>query len=99
MPNIDNDKAVILYRMAQEVLNNMIKHSRAKQIKIILTTTGKLFKLAFTDDGIGFNADDQINASGAGLKNLKSRALLINAQLHILSVPGNGTHIEIELPF
>lgn len=79
MPNIDNDKAVILYRMAQEVLNNMIKHSRAKQIKIILTTTGKLFKVAFTDDGIGFNADDQINASGAGLKNLKSRALLINA--------------------
>ena len=79
MPNIDNDKAVILYSMAQEVLNNMIKHSRAKRIKIILATDGKLFKLAFTDDGIGFNADDQINASGAGLKNLKSRALLINA--------------------
>ena len=98
MPEINNDKAVILYRMAQEVLNNMVKHSRAKQIKILLIANENLFTLAFHDDGIGFNADEKMNASGAGLRNLKSRALLINAQLHIQSLPGTGTQITIKLP-
>lgn len=98
MPEIDNDKAVILYRMAQEVLNNMVKHSRAKQIKILLQVSETLFTLAFNDDGIGFNAEEKMNASGAGLKNLATRALLINAQLHIKSFPGTGTQIRIELP-
>ena len=98
MPEINNDKAVIIYRMAQEVLNNMVKHSRAKQIKILLIANENLFTLAFNDDGIGFNADEKMNASGAGLRNLKSRALLINAQLHIQSLPGTGTQITIKLP-
>jgi len=98
MPLIDNDKAVIIYRMAQEILNNMVKHSQAKEIKILLTATEKNFKLAFTDNGIGFNTVEQNSATGAGLGNLKSRASLIKAQLHILSLPGTGTQITIELP-
>jgi signal transduction histidine kinase len=98
MPDIDPDKALILYRMAQEVLNNMVKHSQAKHINILLHVNENVFILAFSDDGIGFNAEEKINASGAGLRNLQSRALLINAQLHIESLPGNGTTITIGLP-
>ena len=99
LPDIDKDKAIILYPMAQEVLNNMVKHSGAKEIKISLTANENLFILAFIDDRIGFNAEEKINAPGAGLRNLKNWALLINAQLHIQSFPGNGTQITIELPF
>lgn len=99
MPDIDKDKELILYRMAQEVLNNMLKHSGAKQINVLLTIGEKLFTLAFNDDGIGFNAEEKMNASGAGLRNLTSRALLINAQLNIRSSHGNGTEVKIELPF
>ena len=98
IPVLHNDKLVILYRMAQEVLNNMVKHSQAKQIKISLHASDNLFILAFSDDGIGFNADEKRNASGAGLRNLHNRALLINAQLHIQSLPGKGTTITISLP-
>ena len=98
MPAIDNDKAVILYRMAQEVLNNIIKHSKAKQINVLLQVSKNLFTLAFSDDGVGFNAAEKLNSSGAGLRNLTSRALLINAQLTIRSTAENGTNITIELP-
>ncbi|MBC7888662.1 MAG: hypothetical protein H7Z13_12345 [Ferruginibacter sp.] len=97
-PVIDNDKSLILYRMAQEVLNNIIKHSRARHINILLHVNENIFILAFNDDGIGFNAEEKMNASGAGLHNLKSRAVLINAQLHIESLPGNGSSVTIALP-
>ncbi len=98
MPDIDADKALILYRMAQEVLNNVVKHSKAKHINILLQVNENVFILAFSDDGIGFNAEENATASGAGLRNLQSRALLINAHLHIESLPGNGTTITIGLP-
>jgi signal transduction histidine kinase len=98
MPAIDNDKAVILYRMAQEALNNMVKHSGAKHIIVLLNATENLFTLALSDDGIGFNIDEQIKNGGAGLLNLQNRAKLINAQLSIQTAPGNGTRITIELP-
>lgn len=98
MPVIDNDKAVILYRMAQEILNNMVKHSQATQINIFLHASENLFKLQFNDDGVGFNAAEKLNGSGAGLRNLTSRALLIHATLQILSSAENGTSIIIEMP-
>jgi len=98
MPFIENDKAIIIYRMVQEVLNNMVKHSHANHISINLSVTEKSFTLATLDNGIGFNVEEKVNATGAGLRNLNSRALLINAQLHIQSTPGNGTNISITLP-
>jgi len=98
IPEIDNDKAVILYRMVQEVLNNMVKHSQAKHLNIFIHVKQNVFILALDDDGIGFNAEEKMNASGAGLRNLKNRALLINAQLHLKSLPGTGTEITIEMP-
>jgi signal transduction histidine kinase len=98
LPTIENDKAVILFRMAQEVLNNMVKHSGAKQIALLLKASGNLFTLAFSDDGVGFDIDEKKNSGGAGLQNLQNRAKLINAQLNIHSTPGNGTSVTIELP-
>ncbi len=97
MPVIDNDKAIILYRMAQEALNNTVKHSSAKHINVLLNTRENLFTLAIHDDGVGFNINKKLNSGGAGLTNLQNRAGLINAQLTIQSTPGNGTRISIEM--
>ena len=97
LPMIQNDKVVILYRMAQEILNNSVKHSSAKQITVSLTSSGNLFTLAFSDDGVGFNIEEKMN-SGAGLVNLQNRARLINAQLIMQSTPGNGSQVTIQLP-
>ena len=98
LPEIDNDKEVILYRMSQEILNNMVKHSGAKQIDISLITTDNLFILAFKDNGAGYNVEEKMSAPGAGLKNLKNRALLIKAKIQIQSSPGAGSQVIIELP-
>jgi len=97
-PWIDKDRAVILYRMTQEVLNNIIKHSRARNISIVVHNTILAFTLSITDDGIGFNTSDLSTESGAGLYNLKNRAALINATLQVQSAPGAGTKIFIDLP-
>lgn len=95
----DNDKAIILYRMVQEVLNNMVKHSDAKQIKLTLTATKNFLTLAISDDGKGFDViATKQQQHGAGLRNLEKRAALIHAQLDIQSTIGEGTRITIELP-
>lgn len=100
MPAMDNDKAIILYRMAQEVLNNMVKHSEAKHIALKLFANENLIILALSDDGKGFDAEDKIrNGSGAGLHNLQKRANLLQATLTMQSSIGNGTQVTIELPY
>jgi signal transduction histidine kinase len=97
LPEIENDKAIILYRMAQEVLNNMVKHSGAKCIDVKVSIKDNLFILAFSDDGKGFNVEEQLKNGGSGLTNLQKRAGLINALLTIHSKPGNGTSIAIQM--
>ncbi|MFT3748653.1 MAG: ATP-binding protein [Agriterribacter sp.] len=97
-PTLTPEKSIILYRMIQEIINNIIKHSEAKHIDIKLNATENLFTLVFRDDGIGFNVEEKLNNSGAGLLNLQNRAKLINAQLTIQSTPGNGTVFTIQMP-
>ena len=98
LPLLDNDKATILYRMVQEVLNNMVKHSGAKTISVLLDASEKLITLALTDNGIGFSMSEKIKSGGAGLLNLQNRAKLINAKMYTESAPGEGSKTTIELP-
>lgn len=95
---LDKDKAVILYRMVQESLNNIIKHSNAKNIHVLLKGEEKLFTLAVNDNGTGFNVNEKMSNGGSGLHNLHNRAKLIGAQLSIQSSPEAGTIITIGLP-
>lgn len=96
LPKIEADKAIILYRMVQECLNNMVKHSYAKNISVRLTGDEKLITLVVEDDGIGFNVEEQLLSAGAGLKNLQNRARLINAEFSIISTPGKGSSFNIQ---
>lgn len=97
--SIDADKAIVLYRMLQESFNNIIKHSGAKDITVILNVKGKLLTLAISDNGAGFDLQEkEKNDGGAGLMNLKHRAQLINATLTIQSALGSGTTVSIVLP-
>lgn len=95
--DIPDDKSIILYRMAQEVLNNMVKHSKAPLIKLSVSFKENIFTLAFTDNGTGFDVAAKMESGGAGLKNLQNRAQLINATLIIDSQLGQGTHISIQI--
>ena len=97
-PAIDQNTTTILFRMAQEILNNAIKHSQATHIHILSETSENLFTLAISDNGAGFDGDEKMKSGGSGLLNLKNRARLINASFTLQSSPGNGTTVNIELP-
>lgn len=81
------------YRIAQESLNNVIKHGQAKRVRIRLVRTDEQVKLVITDNGQGF--DIQQNSAGIGLKSMQERANKIGADLKIRSRVGRGTQVSL----
>lgn len=84
---------IALYRIAQESLNNVVKHSQATRVSVRLSQTDGAFTLQITDNGQGFDTS-QIFA-GLGLGTMRERATAIQAALTITSQPGAGTSIEL----
>ncbi len=93
----ENNKELAVFRIVQELLNNAIKHSGAGLININLRFSPKNnLMISVTDNGTGFNLEDKMNA-GLGLKNLESRAQIMDAKFKIKSIPGKGTTAIIYL--
>ncbi|EOR93100.1 two-component sensor histidine kinase [Arcticibacter svalbardensis MN12-7] len=92
----DSDKTIILYRMSQEVLNNIMKHSGASEINVELTKCDQQTKISFRDNGTGFITDTN-HSNGLGLQNIHKRASLINTMVDIDSKPGEGVNITFTL--
>ena len=97
MLNIDPQVELILFRIVQESLHNVIKHSQANKLEVIGTYVDNYFQLIVSDNGVGFDPSETFN-NGSGLLNLESRCKLINANLQINSSVGKGTIITISLP-
>ena len=94
---------VSLYRIAQEALHNVTKHSNATMATVTLarveTSPGKrALRLTVIDDGKGFLIEHVRNGSGLGLISIEERVRLIQGVLRIGSVPGEGTRVEVEVP-
>jgi len=87
------DVQVGLYRIAQEALNNVVKHARASEAAITLRT-GDVVRLTVADNGKGFDPA-QVTADHLGLKIMRERAETIGAKISIYSEPGEGTQITI----
>jgi signal transduction histidine kinase len=98
IPMIEANTTIILFRMVQEIINNAVKHSNAKHIKISLVAVENLLILVCRDNGKGFDEVEKVKSGGSGLTNLQNRAKLIKAKLSIQSSPEDGTSISIELP-
>jgi signal transduction histidine kinase len=97
-PSLDPNTTILLYRMVQEMINNSVKHSGAKQITISLQGSENLFTLVCADNGVGFNVEEKLKSGGSGLINLHNRVRLINGQIIIQSSHESGTSVTIELP-
>lgn len=94
---LQSQHEMVIFRIVQESLNNALKHSKAKNIHVLIEYLPSLFRIDITDDGEGFNANLlEATQTGIGLKNMQSRASLINAYFSINSSPGNGTKVLIE---
>jgi PAS domain S-box-containing protein len=89
---LTKDKEIALYYIAQEALNNILRHAHAKTVSITLKQTRLNVILTIIDDGRGFDIK-KIDQGGLGLPNMKERALQVNGKYKITSTPGVGTKI------
>lgn len=93
-PDLEPDHKVVLYRIFQEALNNAMKHARAQKITVTLSSLRGI-RLEVQDKGIGFTTGGTA-PEGSGLGNIRRRAHLIGYELHLKSLPGEGTTIVVE---
>jgi two-component system NarL family sensor kinase len=93
---LDKSVDVILYRMIQEVINNILKHASSNSIEVNIGKQDQFLKIVVKDKGVGFDITKVKEGQvGVGLENITSRAKLINASVNINSVIGTGTTITI----
>lgn len=85
-----------LYRVFQEILQNIVKHASSETITVGLTGTDEGINLMVEDDGIGFDTSQA--GEGLGLKNIRSRVKLLNGYFDVDSAPGRGTIYNITIP-
>jgi two-component system NarL family sensor kinase len=93
-------KEIFLFRMFQEMLHNILKHSKASEVRVLLRyTPGNIFVMKIDDNGTGFDLESKRSSSsaGVGLNSLYNRAKLIGATLDIQTAIKQGTHITVEL--
>jgi signal transduction histidine kinase len=92
---------IILFRLCQEILNNIVKYAKAKSVNVLLAYSPDNFKLEIADDGIGFDIDaaliNSAEKQSTGLINIKKRAKLINADVTIESEIGKGSKFVITI--
>ena len=100
LPETNPDKDLIIFRILQEVLNNIIKHSMASHLIITLVHSKERKCLCISDNGIGFDPNKQrSDQMGMGLNNIQKRAALLGGEAIIESNQNKGTSITITIPY
>ena len=94
------DIETLVFRIAQEALTNVIRHSGVATAELTLSCIGSLLRLTVRDEGKGFDADarQHYGAASAGLRGMRDRAELFGGRLDIISTPGKGAMVKLVLP-
>ncbi|MEO8768439.1 MAG: PAS domain S-box protein [Ferruginibacter sp.] len=95
---VESEIATGLFRIFQESLTNVLRHSKATEVKASLNSQDGLLILHIADNGIGFNAVENENKKTLGLLGMKERTLIMGGTYEISSKPGNGTTVVISVP-
>ena len=93
MPDLDDTLATTAYRISQEALTNVARHSQAEQVTISLVVNDGQFELMVEDDGRGFNLEETTGYSGLGIAGMRERATLIGGFFELESNPGQGARV------
>jgi two-component system, NarL family, sensor kinase len=96
--SLDNNMEIMIYRIIQECLQNIIKHADASKVDISISLENDEIDVTIEDNGVGFDTSLLEQKEGMGMKNIKSRVDFLNGQLDINSEPGNGTVIAFYVP-
>lgn len=94
---LESTVEIILFRVLQELMNNILKHSHATQVHVQLIQHDEELTLMVEDNGMGFNTNESQN-KGIGLSNIESRITFLNGTIDIDSTPQKGTTVSIEIP-
>ena len=99
---LDEDVSIVLFQTAREVLVNVIKHARAKSVKVSIRPTDGKIETIIEDDGVGFDTSEigsfVHRSSGFGLFNIRERLNYLGGDIKIESRPGHGTRITLTAP-
>ena len=93
-PELSDEEQLVLYRVAQESLSNVVQHSGASAVRVELSSVGRTV-LRVRDDGCGFKSGGKNGR--LGVSGMRERALLVGGHLTIFSEPGDGTTIELTM--
>lgn len=96
--NLSRKSRLYIFRVIQEIINNVAKHSEADKFTIFAETKDETLTISISDNGKGFNAGSPCSSSGHGLSNIKERIDLIKGSLTLDSTEGNGTQFKITIP-
>ncbi|MDN5211660.1 PAS domain-containing protein [Fulvivirgaceae bacterium BMA12] len=100
-PKIRASENILLaiYRILQEAMNNIVKHSGASQAKVQFFQDEKNISLIIADNGKGFDINGNIRKGSNGLSNMRERATLVNGFFYIETAENSGTYIKVDVPF
>ena len=96
--SVPGELALCLYRVLQEGLQNITKHSGAKAGSITLQGLSNGVRLLIEDQGVGFDPEEVRKKAGIGLSSMRERVGLLNGEISFKSQPGQGTQIEVVIP-
>jgi signal transduction histidine kinase len=96
---LTSEAETVIYRLAQEALNNVAKHARAADVDVVLERTSDQVSLIVEDNGVGFDTSNaETLGEGLGLIGMRERAALVGGNLQIESTPGRGTTVILRAP-
>jgi predicted ATPase/signal transduction histidine kinase len=94
----DETTKITLYRAVRELIINIIKHAHTQDAALSVSARDGYFNICMEDKGVGFNTAPTIKHDGFGLFSISERMRALKGKIHILSTPGKGTRITIEVP-
>lgn len=95
LPELPNEVELVVYRVAQEALTNVVRHARAGRVELSLLRLGGEVVLEVVDDGVGFSGPVPV---GTGVSGMRDRASLVGGSVEVVSASGQGTAISLRVP-
>jgi signal transduction histidine kinase len=96
--NTDSKRSITIFRIFQEILINIARHSKATEATVVLRKQKEMIYLLVHDNGIGTKPEEITNKKSLGILGMQERALIFGGKLQIDSIAGQGTTVKVEIP-